>query len=223
MTMAKLKLISFTLCPYVQRVRIVLLEKNIAHEVEYIDLDAPPPWFFDVSPMEKVPVLLVDEQSLFESMVICDYLDEVSANSLYADAPLLKAQQRAWIAFSEGILDTFYDVITVEDEVRFKRSKATLIDRLESVEEYLQGQALFGGDVFTMVDVSFAPLFRFLFALKQYAKLDFFVETPLLADWAQRLLQRPAVVQSVPESFATELPVYLRRPGSVLKGLIESQ
>ena len=39
MTAAKLKLISFTLCPYVQRAMIVLNEKNVPFDIEYIDID----------------------------------------------------------------------------------------------------------------------------------------------------------------------------------------
>ncbi|MCW9030557.1 MAG: glutathione S-transferase N-terminal domain-containing protein, partial [Gammaproteobacteria bacterium] len=38
MALPNLKLISFTLCPYVQRAMIVLNEKNIPFDVEYIDL-----------------------------------------------------------------------------------------------------------------------------------------------------------------------------------------
>lgn len=222
MSLPKLKLISFSMCAYVQRARIVLLEKNIPHAVEYIDLDAPPSWFFDVSPLEKVPLLLVDEQALFESMVICDYLDEVTADSLYPEDPLLKARQRGWIVFGDSILDTVYGLLAAQDEKLFKRAKATILDRLDAVEETLQEDQLFGGEGFGMVDVSYAPLLRFLAALQQYAQLDFLADTPALADWAQRLLLRPSVADSVPEGYAAQLPGYLKRPGTVLKTLIES-
>jgi len=221
-SLPKLKLISFSMCAYVQRARIVLLEKNIPHEVEYIDLDAPPAWFFDVSPLEKVPVLLVDEQALFESMVICDYLDEVTADNLYPEDPLLKARQRSWIVFGDGILDTVYSLLAAQDEKAFKRARATILDRLDAVEESLQEEQLFGGEGFGMVDVSYAPIFRFLAALKQYAQLDFFADTPALAAWAQRLLVRPSVANSVPEGYAAQLPGYLKRPDTVLKALIDS-
>ena len=223
MSLPKLKLISFSMCAYVQRARIVLLEKNIDHEVEYIDLNEPPPWFFDVSPLEKVPLLLVDDQVLFESMVICDYLDEITPLSLYPDDALLKARQRGWIEFGDGILDTVYSLLATEDEKAFKRAKSTILDRLDAVEEFLQDDTLFGGETFGMVDVSYAPTFRFLHAIQQHAQLDFLEDTPLLAAWAQRLLAYPAVRDSVPPSYAGELPLYLQQPGSVLKSLIESQ
>ena len=223
MSIPKLKLISFSMCAYVQRARILLLEKDIPHEVEYIDLNEPPPWFFDVSPLEKVPLLLVDDQALFESMVICDYLDEITPPSLYPDDPLLKARQRGWIVFGDGILDTVYSLLNAQDEQAFKRARSTILDRLDAMEECLQDDTLFGGETFGMVEVSIAPTFRFLLAIQQYAQLDLLEDTPLLAAWAQRLLAYPAVRDSVPAGYAAELPLYLQRPGSVLKTLIESQ
>ena len=56
--MTNLKLISHNLCPYVQRSRIVLEEKAVPHELEFIDLAAKPDWFLAISPLGKVPVLL---------------------------------------------------------------------------------------------------------------------------------------------------------------------
>ena len=55
MSPPKLKLISHTLCPYVQRARIALEEKAIVHELEFIDLADKPDWFLAISPLEKCP------------------------------------------------------------------------------------------------------------------------------------------------------------------------
>ena len=54
--MPTFKLISHDLCPYVQRARIVLEEKAVPHELEFIDLAGKPDWFLAVSPLGKVPV-----------------------------------------------------------------------------------------------------------------------------------------------------------------------
>ena len=70
--MSELKLISHHLCPYVQRARIVLEEKSVPHELEFVDLADKPDWFLEISPLGKVPVLLVDGQPLFESVVIAE-------------------------------------------------------------------------------------------------------------------------------------------------------
>ena len=55
-----LHLIGQDLCPYVQRARVVLNEKAVPYRMTVIDLAAKPAWFLDVSPLGRVPVLLVD-------------------------------------------------------------------------------------------------------------------------------------------------------------------
>ena len=79
----KLVLISHALCPYVQRAVIALLEKNIAFERVDIDLGNKPDWFLKVSPLGKTPVLLVDGQPIFESAVICEYLEDTLSPRLH--------------------------------------------------------------------------------------------------------------------------------------------
>ena len=57
--MAALKLISHKLCPYVQRAVIALLERGVPFERIDIDLADKPDWFRKISPLGKVPVLVV--------------------------------------------------------------------------------------------------------------------------------------------------------------------
>lgn len=55
-----LKLVSFKICPFVQRSAITLIEKGIEYEITYIDIKNPPTWFLKLSPFAKVPILCVD-------------------------------------------------------------------------------------------------------------------------------------------------------------------
>src|SRR3989440_12516054 len=77
---AKLTLISHKLCPYVQRAVIALTEKGVPFERIDIDLANKPDWFLKVSPLGKVPVLVVThdnhEVALFESNVICEFIED---------------------------------------------------------------------------------------------------------------------------------------------------
>ena len=75
----KFKLCSFKTCPWVHRAAIVLQEKDIEYDIEYIDRDNRPEWFLAISPHSKVPVLIVNNEiALFESNAIAEYLDEVT-------------------------------------------------------------------------------------------------------------------------------------------------
>ena len=90
---AALKLISHKLCPYVQRAVIALTEKGVPFERIDIDLANKPDWFLKISPLGKVPVLLVEtadgEAALFESNVICEYIEDTQGGAkLHPQDPL---------------------------------------------------------------------------------------------------------------------------------------
>src|SRR6185312_13952832 len=83
---APLKLISHKLCPYVQRAVIALTEKGVPFERIDIDLASKPDWFSKISPLGKVPVLVVtgddgNQVVLFESNVICEYIEETQGGA----------------------------------------------------------------------------------------------------------------------------------------------
>lgn len=221
MSHPKLKLISFTMCSYVQRALIALEQKQLEYELEYIDLDMPPDWFFDVSPLEKVPVLLVDDQPLFESMAICEYLNDIRGGDLYPDDPFKRARHRAWIALGDSILGTVYDLMQTSDELEFKRARAMALDRLDAVEEEMSAEPYFAGAQFGMVDIAYAPLFRFLTGIAHYTDIDFYQDTPAIKTWSEQVLCYPAVVASVPEDYEAALRDYLGRPDTVLSTQIK--
>ena len=100
----RLVLVSHPLCPYVQRVAILLAEKGVPFERRDIDLRDKPRWFLEVSPLGKTPVLLVDGQPGFESAVICEYLDETASPRLHPADPLRRAQHRSWSEFGSAVL-----------------------------------------------------------------------------------------------------------------------
>jgi glutathione S-transferase len=60
-------------CPYARRTRIVLHEKGMDLEVREVDLRHKSEEFLEVSPSGKVPVIVVDGDSLYESNVVNQY------------------------------------------------------------------------------------------------------------------------------------------------------
>ena len=104
---APLVLVSHALCPYVQRAAIVLAEKGVPFERQDIDLSNRPDWFMKVSPLGKTPVLLVEGTAIFESAVICEYLDETVLRRW--------TLTRAWpVKFVAGDWDNDADEIVIE-------------------------------------------------------------------------------------------------------------
>ena len=63
-----MKIVSFKICPFVQRVTALLEAKDIPYDLEFISLSNKPQWFLDISPNGQVPVLMTgDGKALFES------------------------------------------------------------------------------------------------------------------------------------------------------------
>ena len=85
-TFLGLALISHNLCPYVQRAAIALEEMGIKYHRVDIDLDDPPDWFRQLSPLGKVPLLRINnEELLFESAVIAEYVNELGHGDLLSN------------------------------------------------------------------------------------------------------------------------------------------
>lgn len=198
----KPELISFKLCPFVQRSVIVLLEKKVPFDITYIDLSNPPDWFKAISPMGKVPVLKVDDTVLFESAVIMEYLDEVNPPTLHPQHPLRKAQNRAWIEFSSTLFFCQYNLtMTAKDAAEFNRQCDEMRSKLAQVEPQLVGP-YFNGPEFSLADAAFAPLFMRLSLLEGWHAIGLYDGLPKVKAWAEALLSRPAVLGSVVPEFA---------------------
>ena len=196
-----LHLISFKTCPFVQRAVITLKHKNIDFDITYIDLADPPDWFLELSPLAKVPVLKVDDEVLFESAVINEYLDEITGGQLQPREPLARAKNRAWIEFASNMLGNLYMMKMSKDEDRYNKYRDLLVSQFNRVEKRLGDGPWFNGTEFSLADIAFAPLFRQnSVAENKLSVLD--PETmPRVEAWAQRLLALPEVRDSVVDEF----------------------
>ena len=196
----KPKLISFKICPFVQRSVITLLEKDVAFDITYIDLANKPDWFLAISPLGKVPLLQVGETVLFESAVINEYLDEVYGESLHPADPLRKAQHRAMVEFNSNMLGTQWVLSTTKDEAVFKEKEATLQAQMNRLEDQITGP-WYDGEQLHLIDLAFAPLLqRQDFLARRYLP-DLFAGTPKIEAWTKQLLARDSVRNSVVDDF----------------------
>lgn len=201
----KPELVSFKLCPFVQRSVIVLQEKGVDYDINYINIKEPPAWFKEISPLGKVPLLKVGDEVLFESAVIMEYLDEVNPPSLHPVDPLRKAHNRAWIEFASTLVMAQHAMITAKDEESCNAAEQELRNKLAILEPQIKGP-FFNGDAFALVDVAYAPLFMRLTLLEQWYSMKLLQATPKVQAWADTLLARPSVQNSVVE----ELPQLYR-------------
>jgi len=197
----KPELISFKLCPFVQRSVIILLEKGIDFDITYIDLKQPPEWFMAISPFGKVPVLRCGETVLFESAVINEYIDETHPPLLHPADPLLRAQHRAWIEFGGGLNLDIHGVMVATDADDFAAKCDKVKKELARVETQLGAGPYLNGEHFSLADAAYAPTLMRLQLIHQHYGLDLMAGLPKLHAWAEILAARETVKRSVVADF----------------------
>lgn len=213
---ASLKLISHKLCPYVQRAVIALKEKSVPFERIDIDLANKPDWFLQLSPLGKVPVLLVTtgngEVALFESNVICEYIEETQAGAKLHPADALKrAEHRAWMEFGSAILGDLWGLETTTDPATFETKRQALVAKFARVEAALSAGRFFAGEAFSLVDAVFAPVFRYFDLFDELTEHGIFKDVPKVRVWRNELAKRPSVVTAVSADYPQLLRAFLVR------------
>jgi glutathione S-transferase len=220
--MSELTLVSHHLCPYVQRAAIVILEKGVPFERRMVDLAAKPAWFTAISPLGKVPLLQVGHRDgnstvLFESAVICEYLEETQPGPrLHPEDPLERARHRGWMEFGSAILGDIWGLETTpHDEVLFAKRDA-LAAKFSRIEAVLGGGPYFAGERFSLVDAVFGPIFRYFDVFDAITDLGVFADMSKVRDWRDALAQRPSVRAAVDTDYRDRLLAFLVRHDSHL-------
>src|SRR5512135_2597044 len=153
----RLELVSFKICPFVQRSVITLRYKDVPFTLTHIDLDHPPAWFSEISPFGKVPLLKVGDRAvLFESAVINEYLDETTPPRLHPEDPLVRAANRAWIEFYSSCLVDLYQLTIAENEGKYEEQRQALLGKLRRLEGEVHPAPYFNGPNFSLADAAFA-------------------------------------------------------------------
>lgn len=208
-------LVSHALCPYVQRVAITLHEKGLHFERRDVDLARKPDWFLALSPTGKTPLLLVDSTPIFESSVICEYLEDIHDPRLHPQDPLIRARHRAWIEFASTVLASIGALYSAPTDAVLSEKARALRRLLERVDSELGDGPYFAGAAFSIVDAAFAPAFRY-FDVIDVAGLAFFGGLPKLAQWRRELAARASVQQAVAPDYADRLRDLLLSRGEAL-------
>lgn len=200
--------------------------KEVEFDVTYIDLLNKPDWFLAKSPRGLVPVLEVDDEILFESNAIAEYLDEAVAPRLHPEDPIARARNRAWTdcisdlssAVSRGIAYAK----TRED---VDQGLADAREALELIEAELAKRGndgpYFNGPNLSLVDCAYAPFLQRFTFVDQYLKSGLLDDFPLVAAWRDTLLADERVTGAVPDNFAEEYRKGMRRRGSYVSTLLE--
>src|SRR5918997_6750989 len=180
---------------------MVLHEKGVDFEVHEVDLSNKSEEFLSVSPYGKVPVLMVNGTSLYESNIVNEYLEEVyDSPRLMPDNPERRASVRSWMAFADDYF--FPSVFGVRmgsqrgySEEQIREAKEKLDDALSRLEHQLEGRQYLVGE-YTLADIAHAGNFHRLRVLAKSGEVPLH-EYPNVMTWMEQVESRESYEASV--------------------------
>ena len=218
-----MKIVSFKICPFVQKTIAVLELKQAAYEVEYVSLHDKPDWFLQASPHGQVPILILDQGVLFESGPITEFVDETCGDvRLHPSDPFEKARNRAWIELAARYYLVQCRTQRSPDSAQLETNRAELSDAFEKIEAVLGEGPYFRASRLSLVDTAWFVLLHRAHIIEECAGVDFLEDFPKTKSWQQELLGVEALTKSAPAGFIEEFMNFYLHEGTHLGGLMRS-
>jgi glutathione S-transferase len=192
--------------PYARKVRIVLAEKHIECELVVVpSLAAPESPVPEHNPLGKVPTLVLDDgSSLFDSVVIVDYLDhKTPVARLIPQDNNHRAAVRCWEALADGLCDAAVAVV-MEKRREPEKQDATTIERqmlkvtrglAHMAKEMGEGKWT-TGDRFTLADIAVGVALGYIDL--RMPELGWRAAYPNLGRLYEQMLAKPSFKDSAP-------------------------
>jgi len=190
--------------PYARKVRAVAIEAGIELELERADAHAFPSDFGRINPINRIPALrLLDGSMLFDSRVICEYLDSVAGAGLFPSAGPARWKILNLQALGDGVLDAAVPRLsetwrpTAQQSpsrlAKYERSITQILDALEADVASLEGV-----NIGTLSIACAAGYLDFRFAGDAWRH-----GRPHLARWYASFSRRPSLQRTAPGDDAT--------------------
>ncbi|MEM7541256.1 MAG: glutathione S-transferase family protein [Pseudomonadota bacterium] len=217
-----MKLISFTICPFLQRVTAVLAAKNAIWESIYIDrgekpICDKPEWFIAMSPHGQAPILITEDgRSIFESDPISEYVDEAIGEPISACDPVKKAQDRAWNALANKVLSSQCAALRSASKSMLETKLDELGVDLEKIQNRIQGEPYVDGETIGMIDLAWLPILHRFDIVERHTAFDILSEFPQLKRWQRALLATGIAEKSVAENFEQRFSAFYFAPENYL-------
>lgn len=197
-----IKIISFKICPFVQRVTAMLEAKGLDYQVEFISLKDKPQWFLDISPNGQVPVLLTEGgETLFESEAIAEYIEDAYGPLQPGLSPEQKAMNRSWGYLASKAYLVQCGAQRSPDCGALSERSARLGSAFDKIEKQLTGSPFFSGAAPGWVDIAWLVLLHRAAIIEKHTGHDFLGRRPKLKAWQQSLLQTGLAETSVAADF----------------------
>ena len=206
---------------------IVLRAKGIDFEITHITADDKPDWFLEISPHGKVPVLWVDDDILFESSAIAEFLDETVEPRLHPEDPVRRARNRAWTDFTSDFAKAINGVNyakSKDDQVASMDDARKALARVEEAltRERVNEGPFFNGETLCVVDAAYAPFLMRFSLVDELCKTGLLTEFPKVDAWRQALAECDIIKGSVVPEFREIFGANLRKRQTYASTLLDA-
>lgn len=145
-------------CVHCHRVRMALAAKGVTYDHILVDLDNPPEDLLDLNPYNSVPTLVDRDLVLYDTSVICEYLDE-----RYPHPPLMPVDPLSRARLRLAIVRVENDWLTLVDEIEAGGKPAdvarkALRDDLSKNASAFKASKFFLSPEISLADCALAPL-----------------------------------------------------------------
>lgn len=200
-----MKLLYSLTSPYARKVRVVAAEKRIEIEMVAVVLSEPDCPVNDHNPLGKIPVLVLDDgESLFDSRVIVEYLDNRTPLAhLIPQDHSLKIWVRRWEALADGVCDAAVAALMESRRPENLQDAAVIAKQLGKVQRGLKALSDDLGEskwcvneTFSLADIALGCLLGYLEL--RYQDINWQQQYPNLARHYAALMKRASFMETAP-------------------------
>jgi len=189
--------------PYVRKVMVCAHELNLLERLELVRSVAamlkPNERLMVDNPLSKIPTLVLEDGfALFDSAVICEYLNDLAGGSLFPTQPADKWQALRWHAFGDGLLDA---LILWRNEREREVPLTALVNAFELKTRACLRQLDDEAQALTETPFSIGHIAlgcSLGYLDYRFDGLRWRESAPRLADWLTELAKRPSFQQTEP-------------------------
>ncbi len=144
---------------YSHQTRIVLAEKGVGVDINFVDLANLPEDLLDLNPYGTVPTLIDRELALYEAKIIIEYLDERFPHPpLMPVYPVSRGRSRLMMHRVENDWYSLAATILSGPADKAQKARVELKESLLSIAPILNEAPYFMSEEYSLVDCYIAPL-----------------------------------------------------------------
>lgn len=200
-----MKLIGSYTSPFVRKIFILLLEKQLTFEFVNDNPNLDSSRVPDVNPLGKVPALVADDGEIFfDSPIVADYIDRLTQTPRFLPLDGERALRvRQTEALADGICDAAVTIVKElrrpaerRDEHELQRQRDKILRGLDALERSIAAGRWIGGETLSLADIAAGCCLSYL----NFRRVcpNWCVGRPALVRLAERLFQRDSFLRTVP-------------------------